>query len=107
MAGQPFLRFDTDEFLTHFTHSLDCLLSTVDPISGELQKVKLEELLLYLAVPYPEQFQFLRPLGDTASDELLVRQAVTSHIGSSISVEELAFLCNMSLSTFKRRFAHL
>lgn len=38
---------------------------------------------------------------------MLVRQAVTSHIGRPIAVEELAFLCNMSLSTFKRRFAYL
>jgi AraC-like DNA-binding protein len=69
--------------------------------------VKLEELLLYLALHYPGQLQQLRNLSQEVNDELLVRQAVTSHIGSPVAVEELAFLCNMSLSTFKRRFASL
>ncbi|MGI4863060.1 MAG: helix-turn-helix transcriptional regulator [Janthinobacterium lividum] len=107
-ASQPFLQFEQDAFLGHFVQSLDCLL-TSPPLAlpPALPQVKLEELLLYLAQQYPGQLQQLRSLVPAASDELLVRQAVTSHIGSPITVEELAFLCNMSLSTFKRRFAHL
>jgi AraC-like DNA-binding protein len=104
-TSQPFLLFEQDEFLGHFARSLDCLLRGASPsIPRELQQVKLEELLLYLALHYPGQ---LRSLGQEVNDELLVRQAVTSHIGSPVAVEELAFLCNMSLSTFKRRFATL
>ena len=106
-ASQPLLLFEKDEFLVNFTCSLDCLLRSATPPNYALQQVKLEELLLYLAVHYPGQIQQLRGMGYEASDELLVRQAVTSHIGSPITVEELAFLCNMSLSTFKRRFARL
>lgn len=106
-ASQPFLLFEKDDFLVNFTCSLDYLLRGANPANYALQQVKLEELLLYLAVHYPGQIQQLRSMGYEASDELLVRQAVTSHIGSPITVEELAFLCNMSLSTFKRRFARL
>jgi AraC-like DNA-binding protein len=107
-TSQPFLLFEQDEFLSHFARSLDCLLRGTQPsIPRELQQVKLEELLLYLALHYPGQLQQLRNLSQEANDELLVRQAVTSHIGSPVAVEELAFLCNMSLSTFKRRFATL
>jgi AraC-like DNA-binding protein len=107
-TSQPFLLFEQDEFLGHFARSLDCLLRGTQPrIPRELQQVKLEELLLYLALHYPGQLQQLRNLSQEANDELLVRQAVTSHIGSPVAVEELAFLCNMSLSTFKRRFASL
>lgn len=107
-ASQPFLLFEKDAFLANFIRSLDCLLNGEKPtIPRELQQVKLEELLLYLAVHYPGHLPQLRSMGHQASDELLVRQAVTSHIGSPITVEELAFLCNMSLSTFKRRFARL
>lgn len=104
---QPFLLLEKDEFLVNFTRSLDSMLSGDKPIYHELRKVKLEELFLYLAVHYPGQMQQLRNMSSEANEDLLVRQAVTSHISSSITVEELAFLCNMSLSTFKRRFARI
>ena len=107
-ASQPFLLFEKDAFLVNFTRSLDCLLREGHPpIPHQLQQAKLEELLLYLAVHCPGHLPQLHSMGQAASDELLVRQAVTAHIGSPITVEELAFLCNMSLSTFKRRFAQL
>lgn len=107
-ASQPFLLFEQDAFLLHFVRSLDCLLTEGGPpIPPGLQQVKLEELLLYLALQYPGQLQQLRSLGQEANNDWLVRQAVTSHLGHPVAVEELAFLCHMSLSTFKRRFAHL
>jgi len=40
-------------------------------------------------------------------DDFEIRKAVESNITSNISMEELAFLCNVSLSTFKRRFARI
>jgi len=103
----PFLLFEKDEFLVNFTRSLDCMLSGDKPVYHGLQKVKLEELFLYLAMQYPGQIQQIRNMSYEANDDLIVRQAVTSHINSNITVEELAFLCNMSLSTFKRRFARI
>jgi AraC-like DNA-binding protein len=103
----PFLLFEKDEFLINFTRSLDCLLVGDKPVHPQLQKVKLEELLVYLAVRYPRQIEQIGNMHYEADDELLIRQAVTSHITSNITIEELAFLCNMSLSTFKRRFARL
>jgi AraC-like DNA-binding protein len=103
----PFLLFEKDEFLLNYTRSLD-LLAGDKPVPAELQRLKLEELLLYLAVHYPQQLQQLRNMsGETNDDDLMIRQAVTSHINSNITVEELAFLCNMSLSSFKRRFARI
>jgi AraC family transcriptional regulator, exoenzyme S synthesis regulatory protein ExsA len=106
-GDQPFLLFEKDEFLRNFTHSLDCMLIGDKPIHPELQKIKLEELFLYLSLQYSEQVQQIRGMNYEANDDMLVRQAVTSHINSTITVEELAFLCNMSLSTFKRRFARI
>lgn len=103
----PFLLFEKDQFLINFTCSLDSILISEKAIHPLLQKIKLEELLVYLAIHYPEQVQQLRNMHYEADDDLLIRQAVTSHITSNVTVEELAFLCNMSLSTFKRRFARL
>jgi len=104
---RPFLLFEKDDFLANFTRSLDCMLSGDKPIYYELQKVKLEELFLYLAIHYPGQLQQIGHMSAEANEDLIVRQAVTSHIDSNITVEELAFLCNMSLSSFKRRFARI
>ena len=104
---QPFLRFEQDAFLAAFVRSLDCLLTGKAALPRELQLVKLEELLLYVALHYPGQLQQLRSLSQDTDADLLVRQAATAHIDSPVAVEELAFLCHMSLSTFKRRFAQL
>ncbi|WP_160715597.1 helix-turn-helix transcriptional regulator [Chitinophaga solisilvae] len=103
----PFLLFEKDEFLVNFIHSLDCMLRSDMPIHHALQRIKLEELFLYLALHYPGQIQQIRNMSDEASEDLVIRQAVTSHINNNITVEELAFLCNMSLSSFKRRFARI
>jgi AraC-like DNA-binding protein len=105
--GHPFLLLEKDEFLINYTRSLDCMLNGTKPIYHDLQKVKLEELFLYLALHYPEQLQHIRNMSHEVNDDLIVRQAVTSHLNNNITVEELAFLCNMSLSTFKRRFARI
>jgi len=103
----PFLLFEKDEFLVNFIRSLDYMLNADQTIYQALQLVKLEELFLYLAVHYPGQIQQIRNMSHETNDDLIVRRAVTSHIDNNISVEELAFLCNMSLSTFKRRFARI
>jgi len=106
-ALHPFLRFDKDEFLDNFVRSLDCMLTDDKSFHPELQKIKLEELFLYLAIHYPGQLEQIRNMSYEGDDELAIRQAITSHIDSNITVEELAFLCNMSLSSFKRKFARI
>lgn len=103
----PFLRFEKDVFLTNFVHSLDYMLADDKIFHPALQKIKLEELFLYLATQYPGQLQQIRNMSYEGGEEFMIRQAVTSHIESNITVEELAFLCNMSLSSFKRRFARI
>ncbi|WP_343672014.1 AraC family transcriptional regulator [Chitinophaga sp.] len=104
---RPFLRFDKDAFLSGFVHSLDCMLTADKSLHPELQKIKLEELFLYLAIHYPGQLEQIRHMNYATNDDLVIRQAITSHMDSNITVEELAFLCNMSLSTFKRKFARI
>jgi AraC family transcriptional regulator, exoenzyme S synthesis regulatory protein ExsA len=103
----PFLVFEKDAFLINFIESLGFMLATGQPLSAELQRVKLEELLLYLSERYPDKIKRLRHSMYKADDDLLIRQAITTNIYNSVTVEELAFLCHMSLSTFKRRFAKI
>jgi len=103
----PFLVFQKDEFLINFITSLGFIQASGQPASAEMGKVKLEELLLYLSVHYPEKIQQLRNSSYESGSDLLIRQAVTANIYNTVTVEELAFLCHMSLSTFKRRFARI
>ena len=105
--AQPFLLLSQDEFLRNFAASLGYLLGGAGAVPRELLQLKLEELLLYLALHYPQQLRQIRALGYETADELLLRRAVTAHADGGATVEELAFLCHMSLSTFKRRFARL
>lgn len=101
----PIVKFEKDLFLINFIDSLGFMLSSNLPLSSEMRKLKLEEILLHLSEYYPEKIQQLSSLSFEANDDLLIRQAVTDGINNMMTVEELAFLCHMSLSTFKRRFA--
>lgn len=103
----PFLVFEKDAFLNNFIDSLSHILSEGQSLSQRIQHIKLEELLLYLSDKYPGHIQKLRTIGQEAADEMVIRQAVTANLDHPVSVEELAFLCHVSLSTFKRRFAKI
>ena len=101
----PFLLFEKDAFLVNFTESLGCILASGQRVSDNMRRIKLEELLLYLSENNPGQIQKLQNVCQQEAGDMLIRQAVTANIDKNITVEELAFLCNTSLSTFKRKFA--
>jgi hypothetical protein len=103
----PFLLFEKDAFLVNFTESLGCMLASGQRVSDNMRRIKLEELLLYLSENHPGQIQKLQNVCLQEAGDMLIRQAVTANIDNNITVEELAFLCNTSLSTFKRKFADL
>lgn len=103
---EPFLRFEQDDFLANYLESLRLLVASGLPTPA-MRLLKLEELLSYLEQTCPGQLQKLHTKRGESSDELLIRQAVTAGIDQPVTVDELAFLCNISVSTFKRRFAKL
>lgn len=101
---EPFLVFTKDNFLKNFIASLQMMTENGGSIARELLQVKYEELMLYLCQQYPQQVLSLRAAALATPAETEIRRLAEAHIESSTSVEELAFLCHMSLSTFKRRF---
>jgi AraC-like DNA-binding protein len=107
MREVPFLLFEKDAFLVNFTESLGCMLASGQRVSASMRRIKLEELLLYLSENHPGQIQKLQNVCLQAEEDMLIRQAATANIENNITVEELAFLCNTSLSTFKRKFAKI
>jgi AraC-like DNA-binding protein len=99
--------FAKDQFLKNFIHSLQLMSDNEKEMPATLQQVKLEELLLYLSYHFPEKIQQLKLRANSSITETEIRKLVESNIGSNITLVELAFLSNMSLSTFKRKFISL
>ena len=60
--------------------------------------------MLYLCDRYPQEFLPLLASLTATSFDLPLRKVVENNVYTNLSMEELAFLCNMSLSTFKRKF---
>ncbi|KAA6438423.1 helix-turn-helix transcriptional regulator [Dyadobacter flavalbus] len=100
---QPFLIFRQDSFIKQFILSIQALMHKGNILSAEVRLLKIEELLLYLLHADPERFCSIQIL-TSDKQELQIRKVVESHVGQLITVEELAFLCHMSTSTFKRKF---
>lgn len=109
LTAQKLCLLGKDSYIQHFEASLLMLdeqrekgRRTNTPTA--LYRAKLEELLLYLlerdAAPI---LAFLAQcLAQQAHASF--RQVVQQHLDQPLRSNELAFLCNMSISTFKRRF---
>lgn len=100
---KPYLIFKQDPFIVNYISSLSLLMQSGKVLGEEFNRLKLDELLLYLCKQYPGKLHSLLVLSKDNTD-MQLRRAVESNIDHSITVEELAFLCNSSISTFKRRF---
>lgn len=63
--------------------------------------------MLHLLEKYPFQILSFQTAKNKKFDDFEIRKAVETNVMNNISLEELAFLCNISLSTFKRRFVKI
>lgn len=98
-SPRPLLTFKSDDFIANFVQSL----SLFNNNNQALNKLKFEELLLYCVDKY----------GSAIADFCIAHHApfhnrltnvVENALHQKFCVEEMAFLCNMSMSTFKREF---
>ena len=99
----PYFIIRNDAYITSYLNSLSTI-SEAPPIFMEnLLSVKFEELMLYLLQKYGRKFElYLYSL--IVKETSPFKKIVESKIHSNLKLEEIAFLCNMSLSTFKRHF---
>lgn len=100
---QPFLIFRQDTFIKHFIASLQIALNDGGNLPAEIRLLRIEELLLYLFQSDPERFHAIEIL-TRDKQQLQIKKVVESQIGQPTTVDDLAFLCHMSTSTFKRKF---
>ena len=63
--------------------------------------------MLHLLELYPAKILSFQASNNQDFDDLEIRKAVQTNIEKNISIADLAFLCNLSLSTFKRRFVKI
>ncbi|MBS1506703.1 MAG: helix-turn-helix transcriptional regulator [Bacteroidetes bacterium] len=105
--SQPYLAFKKDDFILNFIHSLQILFESKTEISAAMKLLKFEELMLHLLETHPYDILSFQPHKNKSLDDFEIRKAVEANISNAITIEELAFLCKLSLSTFKRRFNSL
>ncbi len=99
----PYFQIGNDAFIGSYLRSLDAIPMGPPSMVENMLQLKFEEILLYLLNKYGADFnRFLHGLvgGDTSAFRDTVERCVHSHL----KVVEIAFLCHMSLSTFKRHF---
>lgn len=105
IATLPYFTFQQDAYLSQIVASLRLLLASKSH-SGALLQLKLEEILLHLSEKYGSSFlHFLAHQVQPETPDFSFRRTIERNIYNNLKLEEIAFLCNMSLSTFKRKFA--
>jgi AraC-like DNA-binding protein len=96
-----------DFVLDHYKEGIGYYLDHPHLFEREMKLLKLKELLLLLSksTDAPSFNHFISGL--FSPQEYDFRQVIESNILSSLSIADLAYLCNMSVATFKRRFKEL
>lgn len=101
--GSPYFTIRNDAYIISYLNSLSTISESPTVFMENLLAVKFEELMLYLLQKYGRKFEiYLRSL--IVKEKSPFKKIVENQIHSNLKLEEIAFLCHMSLSTFKRQF---
>lgn len=100
---KPYFIISNDIYITSYINSLSAITDAPPVFQKNILSLKFEELLIYLIYKYGRSFEsYLQSL--VMSETSSFRKMIESKVHSNLKLEEIAFLCNMSLSTFKRQF---
>lgn len=100
----PYFIIQNDDYIHAFVNSLSSILKLEQKTYKNLLALKFEEILVYLTNKYGDDFiEFLYSL-ITVKNNSSFKNIIEANTYSNLKLEEIAFLCNMSLSTFKRHF---
>lgn len=100
----PYFLIEKDNFIVHYINSLQHSFGLHTTISQKILELKFEEIMLYLANKYGQPFfAYLNSLL-TSERELSFKKVIEKNLYTNLNIEDVAFLCNMSASTFKRKF---
>lgn len=92
------------KLLEHFRDSLNILLDNPELADEELIKNKLREFIILMTktIDAPSELDFLASM--FKPDFVKFEEVIQNNLYANLSQNELANLCHMSLSTFKRKF---
>ena len=97
-------QIQVNQLLEHFRESIGILLDNPELADEHLIKTKLREFVILMTktVKAPTELDFLASMfkPNFAKFEEVIQQ----NIGANIDLNQLAYLCHMSISTFKRKF---
>lgn len=102
-AYQSVYSFDYNEFTKRFVDSLLDVSKLSKGIQKKLLEVKFEEIMLYLSAAYGTDFLYSLITNSSDFIQKFIRTIESNQL-SKLTLKELAFLCDMSVSTFKREF---
>lgn len=96
--------FRKDDFIINYANSLQ-LVKDEYLNNKEFKAIKLNEIFNYMLMTQPDQLlRFI--YGNCLIDrgQISLMKTVDKYKSTGITIKELSFLCNMSVSTFNRRF---
>ncbi|AWH85859.1 hypothetical protein HYN59_12430 [Flavobacterium album] len=97
-------KFSQDAFLKNFCRSLQLLK---EQGNNSMYAFKVQEILGYISTSFPNVFNHFVARALSVNHGVKIKQIVEMNLHKGLTIEELAFLCNMSVSTFKRHFFSL
>jgi len=97
-------QIEVDRLLVNFKESIDILLDNPDLADESIIQTKLKEFVLLIAKSQdaPSQLDFLAALFKPLDIEF--KSTIQHNIYANLSLDELARLCHLSTSSFKRKF---
>lgn len=107
ISPESYVAFKKDGFINNYIQSLLLILAGEGMVSESMKLLKLQELLLYLLENNPDSFLSFQSTVKTRNNEWKIRKVVEANKLNNLNLDELAFLCNMSTSTFKRHFKQI
>ncbi len=94
---------ENDDYIHSYLNSLSTILNAPAIFIENLLSAKFEELMLYLLNKYGKAFEkYLQSL--ISNEPSAFKTIIENNVYSNLKIDEIAFLCHMSLSTFKRNF---
>ena len=97
-------QIEVDRLLVNFKESISILLDNPELADESIIQTKLKEFVLLIAKSQnaPSQLDFLAALFKPLDIEF--KSTIQHNIYANLSLEELARLCHLSTSSFKRKF---
>ncbi|MGB6268410.1 MAG: AraC family transcriptional regulator [Olleya sp.] len=95
--------FEYDKFIKRFVDSLIDISKLSKTLQQKIIEVKFEEIMLYLVELHGTHILYSLTSNNDNLTQNFTRTVESNQL-KKLTLKELAFLCNMSVSTFKREF---